>query len=54
MRNSILQDLTIWQFEDENRYLHMDLANKDEDPPYWIKAVQEKVIERDEVFSKFP
>ena len=55
MKASILEDQIIWWFEDtNNKYLHMDFCHKDSESEYWIKAKEERISWRTELFAQYP
>lgn len=49
-------DMIIWKFEDECKYIHLELAKKDQDlndAMYWKQKTREREKTRDEVFKEY-
>jgi len=49
----LFDHLLLWKFEDENRYIHMELVDtkkegdENQEAQYWKKKVQERIEQRD-------
>lgn len=53
IKSNQFNDLTMWKFEDECMYLHMDITQNNDDSEFWKQKIKEKQQWRDEFFRRF-